>query len=76
MWTPFLVLCAALLLTTGAASAQGSTGPGGKPIPKLVLFMVVDGFPQDQLVKYYDQYGAGGFRLWLDRGAWFGNNHY
>ena len=77
MWTPFLVLCAAfLLLTTGAASAQGSTGPGGKPIPKLVLFMVVDGFPRDQLVKYYDQYGAGGFRLWLDRGAWFGNNHY
>ena len=76
MWTPFLVLCAALLLTTGGASAQGSTGPGGKPIPKLVLFMVVDGFPQDQLVKYYDQYGAGGFRLWLDRGAWFGNNHY
>src|SRR3954467_1071043 len=43
MWTPFLFLCAALLLTTGGASAQGSTGPGGKPIPKLVLFMVVDG---------------------------------
>ena len=38
--------------------------------------MVVDGFPQEQLVKYYDQYGPRGFKLWLDKGAWYGNNHY
>ncbi len=38
--------------------------------------MVVDGFPQEQLVKYYDQYSARGFKLWLDKGAWYGNNHY
>ena len=36
---------------------------------KLVLFMVIDGFPQDQLVKYYDLYGERGFKLLLDKGA-------
>jgi predicted AlkP superfamily pyrophosphatase or phosphodiesterase len=49
-------------------------GPGTPP--KLVLFLVVDGFPQEQLVKYYDQVGKNGFRLFLDKGAWYGNNNY
>ena len=66
--------CVALLLAQ-PSSAQ-IAAPGGKPVPKLVLFMVVDGFPQEQLVKYYDQYGQRGFKLWLDKGAWYGNNHY
>ena len=35
--------------------------------------MVVDGFPQDQLVKYYDLYGERGFKLLLDKGGWYGN---
>ena len=38
--------------------------------------MVVDGFPQEQLVKYYDLYGDRGFKLFLDKGGWYGNNHY
>jgi hypothetical protein len=37
-------------------SGQAGNGPGGKSVPKLVLFMVIDGFPQEQFVKYYDQY--------------------
>jgi hypothetical protein len=57
-------------------SAQTGGGPAGKAVPKLVLFMVIDGFPQDQLVKYYDQYAERGFKLFLDKGAWYGNNHY
>ena len=57
-------------------SPRTAGAPGGKALPKLVLFMVVDGFPQEQLVKYYDQYGEGGFKLLLDQGAWYGNNHY
>ena len=57
-------------------SAQPRGGPAGKAAPRLVLFMVVDGLPQEQLVKYYDLYGDRGFRLLLDRGAWYGNNHY
>jgi predicted AlkP superfamily pyrophosphatase or phosphodiesterase len=44
--------------------------------PKLVVFMAIDGFPQEQLLKYYDQYGDGGFKLLLDQGAWYNNNHY
>ena len=34
------------------------------------------GFPQEQLVKYYDQYSERGFKLLLDKGGWYGNNHY
>jgi hypothetical protein len=70
------VAWAGTLLLTGAGFAQTSNGPGGHAVPKLVLFMVIDGFPQDQLVRYYDQYVEGGFRLLLDRGAWYGNCQY
>jgi predicted AlkP superfamily pyrophosphatase or phosphodiesterase len=63
-------------LAQAEAALGHTTGPGGKPVPKLVLFMVVDGFPQEQFAKYYDQYGSGGFNKWLDLGAWYGNNHY
>src|SRR2546427_2621274 len=41
-------------------------------VPKLVVVIVVDGLPQEQVLKYRDQYGAGGFNLLLRRGAWFG----
>jgi len=63
------------LLAAGLAQAA-EKGPGGKVLPKLVVFMVVDGFPQEQLVKYYDQLGEGGLKLLLDKGAWFNNAHY
>jgi len=69
-------LVAATTLLLGEAASGQMSGPAGKPLPKLVLFMVIDGFPQDQFVKYYDQYGPRGFKLWLDKGAWYGNNHY
>ena len=58
------------------SDAQTRGAPGGKAPPKLVLFMVVDGFPQEQFVKYYDQYAERGFKLLLDKGGWYGNNHY
>jgi hypothetical protein len=48
----YALAAAATLLLAEAASGQIS-GPGGKPLPKLVLFMVIDGFPQDQFVKYW-----------------------
>jgi predicted AlkP superfamily pyrophosphatase or phosphodiesterase len=50
---------------TTAASAQ----------PKLVLVMVVDGLPNEQLQRYRDQFGQGGFRRLLDQGASFSNAH-
>ena len=64
------------LIKKKSENAQNGSGPAGKTVPKLVLFLVVDGFPQDQLVKYYDLYGDRGFKLLLDKGGWFGNNHY
>jgi predicted AlkP superfamily pyrophosphatase or phosphodiesterase len=67
-------LLAALLLMGLGPAVAAAAGP--TPPPKLVVFMAVDGFPQEQLVKYYDQYGEGGFKRLLDRGAWFANNHY
>ena len=70
------VLLSGLSFLPTAVLAQTAGAPGGKAPPKLVLFLVVDGFPQEQLVKYYDQYGERGFRTFLDRGAWYGNNHY
>ena len=62
------------LALLGSATAQ--TGSAVAAPPKLVVFMVVDGLPQEQLIKYYDQYGEGGFKLLLDKGAWYGNAHY
>jgi predicted AlkP superfamily pyrophosphatase or phosphodiesterase len=73
---PLYAVAAALALAQTEAALGQTSGPGGKPLPKLVLFMVVDGFPQEQFVKYYDQYGSRGFNMWLDKGAWYGNNHY
>ncbi|NRR32262.1 alkaline phosphatase family protein [Oxalobacteraceae bacterium] len=43
--------------------------------PKLVLVMVVDGLPNEQLLRYRDQFGQGGFRRLLEQGAWYSNAH-
>jgi predicted AlkP superfamily pyrophosphatase or phosphodiesterase len=48
----------------------------GAAAPALVLVLVIDGMPQEQLLKYRDQYGPGGFKRLLDEGAWFGNAHH
>jgi predicted AlkP superfamily pyrophosphatase or phosphodiesterase len=72
----FLGIWAAGALLSNGVMTVATGAPAGKPLPKLVVFMVVDGFPQEQLVKYHDQYAEGGFKLFLDRGAWYGNNHY
>jgi predicted AlkP superfamily pyrophosphatase or phosphodiesterase len=44
--------------------------------PALVAVIVIDGLPQEQLVKYRDLYGPGGFKRLLEEGAWFGNAHH
>jgi len=44
--------------------------------PALVVVIVIDGVPQEQLVKYRDLYGPGGFKRLLEDGAWFGNAHH
>jgi Type I phosphodiesterase / nucleotide pyrophosphatase len=44
--------------------------------PALVVVLVIDGLPQEQLVKYRDLYAPGGFQRLLQDGAWYGNAHH
>jgi predicted AlkP superfamily pyrophosphatase or phosphodiesterase len=59
--------------------------PGSLPIafasaynarPKLVVVIVIDQFRGDYLERYRDQFGDGGFRVFLDRGAYFTDCNY
>ena len=61
-----------------AALLAGCTTTGEPPAgkPKLVVFLVVDGLPQRQVVDFRDQLGRDGFARFLDRGAWFAEAHY
>jgi predicted AlkP superfamily pyrophosphatase or phosphodiesterase len=63
-------LIAALAFTTSAfASAYNGR-------PKLVVVIVIDQFRGDYLDRYRDQFGDNGFRLFLDRGAYFTDCNY
>ncbi len=44
--------------------------------PKLVVVIVIDQFRGDYLERYRDQFGDSGFRLFLDRGAYFTDCNY
>ena len=44
--------------------------------PKLVVVIVIDQFRGDYLERYRNQFGDGGFRLLIDRGAYFPNCNY
>ncbi|HKN73066.1 MAG TPA: alkaline phosphatase family protein [Terriglobales bacterium] len=44
--------------------------------PKLIVVIVIDQFRGDYLERYRDQFGDGGFRLFLDRGAYFTDCNY
>jgi len=59
-----------LLLFAAAAQAAFAVAP------RLVVVIVIDGLPQEQVLKYRDQYVPGGFNLLLRKGAWFGNAHH
>lgn len=44
--------------------------------PKLVVVIVIDQFRGDYLERFRDQFGEGGFRLFLDHGAYFTDCNY
>ena len=44
--------------------------------PKLVVVIVIDQFRGDYLERYRDRFGDGGFRVFLDRGAYFSDCNY
>jgi predicted AlkP superfamily pyrophosphatase or phosphodiesterase len=45
------------------------------PQPKLIVVLVVDGLPNEQVLRYRDQFGQGGFRRMLEQGASLSNAH-
>lgn len=63
----------AAMLCTLAECAHASAYNGH---PKLVVIVVIDQFRGDYLERYRDQFGEGGFRLFLDRGAYFSDCNY
>ncbi len=63
-----LVLCSCLS-TLGFSSAYNAQ-------PKLIVVIVIDQFRGDYLERYRDQFGEEGFRLLLDRGAYFTECNY
>ena len=44
--------------------------------PKLIVVIVIDQFRGDYLERYHDQFGDGGFRVFIDRGAYFTDCNY
>jgi len=64
-------------LALGSASAQTQRADvaGGIAPPKLVVVVVIDGLPQEQLLKSYDLLVPNGFRRLMDKGAWFSDAH-
>src|SRR5579864_6970400 len=67
----FLALILAAL--TLAVPASGSAYNGH---PKLIVVITIDQFRGDYLDRYRDEFGEGGFRIFLDHGAYFPNCNY
>src|ERR1700681_4470822 len=66
-------VCLALLLLCSIPTAFASAYNAR---PKLVVVIVIDQFRGDYLERYRDQFGDGGFRVFLDRGAYFTDCNY
>ncbi len=63
-------------VATGQAYAATRTEASATGVqPKLVVVIVVDGLPGEQVQRYRDQFGRGGFRRLLEQGASFSNAH-
>ena len=69
----FTALAAAALLLAACSTPNAPTAPDR---PRLIVFLVVDGLPQRQVVDYQAQLAPDGLRRFLERGAWFANAHY
>src|SRR6202163_1122664 len=69
--TSVLSLILLLSLCPGSSFASAYNGR-----PKLIVVIVIDQFRGDYLERYRDQLGEGGFRLLLDRGAYFADCYY
>jgi len=67
----FLYTAVAVLICVSGAFASAYNAR-----PKLIVVIVIDQFRGDYLERYRDQFGEGGFRLFLDHGAYFSDCNY
>jgi len=75
-WFCNLRRLAVVALAIVVVSCATPTAPPPASPPRLVVFMVVDGLPQRQIVDYRSQLAPDGLARFLDRGAWFSDAHY
>jgi type I phosphodiesterase/nucleotide pyrophosphatase len=68
--------CLLLPVVLILCSAPASLASAYNAHPKLVVVIVIDQFRGDYLERYRDQFGEGGFRLFLDHGANFTDCNY
>ena len=66
-----LVLCVAFIGLQIPASASAYDAH-----PKLVVVIIIDQFRGDYLDRGHDSFEQGGFRLFMEKGAWFSNCNY
>jgi len=69
LYVPLAAIVLLCSLSAAFASAYNAR-------PKLVVVIVIDQFRGDYLERYRDQFGDGGFRVFLDRGAYFTDCNY
>src|SRR5579863_1630089 len=72
--TRFVCVCLCLIAFLGLSAFSSASAYNGHP--RLVVVIVIDQFRGDYLERYRDQFVEGGFRLLLDRGAYFPNCNY
>lgn len=72
--SPIRLVVAAWLLCFAGVGAASASAYNARP--KLVVVVVIDQFRGDYLERYRDQFGEGGFRLFLEHGAYFPNCDY
>src|SRR5271167_130318 len=65
-----------LLLVSLLGSNSAAFASAYNAHPKLVVVIVIDQFRGDYLERYRDQFGEGGFRLFLEHGAYFTDCNY
>jgi predicted AlkP superfamily pyrophosphatase or phosphodiesterase len=66
-----LVIAVFVLVPQNPADASAYNGH-----PRLIVVIVIDQFRADYLEHYRDQFPEGGFRLFLDKGAYFADCSY
>src|SRR5271156_2365585 len=76
MRLPRFLLLVPVVALMWLGSIPGGFASAYNAHPKLVVVIVIDQFRGDYLERYRDQFGDGGFRLFLDHGANFTDCNY